>query len=364
MSLPGGGRGVFLGSAELADVDFEVGGADFPVEMFSRFAAYVIALRHMVGEACLQPPANGGSGCVIVDDPLLRSRYGHLDIQTLPEFTSRHHFHLTIAFIPHSWWTSARRIVDLFRSHPERLSICFHGNDHTGAEFASMDESFLNYALRTARERMRKHSEKFQLACSRVMVFPQGNFSMQAMEALSAHGFLAAVNTVPYPREAPGTKLTLGDVAAPAVMRYGRYPLFLRKPAKAWTEFDVAACLFFGRPILVVEHHEIGREMETLARFAELVNTVAPGIQWRDLEQVVKGSYLTQVTAGGERITRRYVNENVPLPNEQLPMRTPGMGWRMKAFLRRRLSELRDNYLSRSPGFLRFAKSVQKRLWR
>jgi len=41
----------------------------------------------------------------------------------------------------------------MFRENPHRLSICFHGNDHTEAEFASNDPALLNGMLDIAEGR-------------------------------------------------------------------------------------------------------------------------------------------------------------------------------------------------------------------
>ena len=44
--------------------------------------------------------------------------------------------------------------------------------------------------------------------------------------------------------------------------------------------------------------------------------------------------------------------------------RTLDLKWKAKAFLRRRLSEFRDNYLYRNDGILKAARAVQRRFSR
>lgn len=368
-------------AAPVVDLDEETEARIVPEALFSRFVAYVMALRMVAGgNRCFRPDLL--QACVIVDDPQLHNRYGHLNLAALPEFTGRNKLHLSIAFIPHNWRTSARRISRLFRENAERLSICFHGNDHTRGEFASTDAGFLEYAVSTAEARMRRHTERTAVPCGKVMVFPQGRFSVEAMQVLEAHRFLAAINTVPYPVQEP-QKLTWREIASPAVLRYASFPLFLRKPAAEWQPFDVAVCLFFGRPVIVVEHHQIGRNMEALAKLASLVNRIAPEVRWCDPETLVKGAYLRRSSRQGTvdhvlafgnavrivetataevelewasrpgaasavRVSSAEEEHQVPWDNKrELPLSNrPGLMWCFKAVLRRRACDFRDNYVA------------------
>ena len=161
----------------------------------------------------------------------------------------------------------------MFQENAARLSICFHGNDHTEGEFASTDMAFLNTSLRIAEDRMNLLQQITGLHCDRVMVFPQGNFSVEAMKILKSHNFYAAVNTVPHPAAQP-VRLTIGELAQPAVLRYGAFPLFIRKPIRQTQSHDIAFNLFFGRPVLIVEHHDIFQRPESLVEIAARINSV------------------------------------------------------------------------------------------
>jgi hypothetical protein len=410
---------LFISSAEVADVDAEVGDAPLTT-FFSRFVPQAMALRWAAGKACWRP--NGAHAAIVIDDPLLQPRYGFLNFDALLELATQHDFHAALAFIPHNYRRTSARVAGLFRDHPQRLSICYHGNDHLQAEFSSADPLLLHAMLFAAESRMSAHRKTTGLVCDRVMVFPQGNFSVEAMQALGSHNFHAAVNTVPYPRKQPA-QLTLAELAQPAVLRYGYFPLFLRKPICQTQRQDMAFNLFFGRPILAVEHHEVFRHPASLADFAASVRTLAPGLRWSNLDGVVRQSFLTRPACDGAVEVRAYsraitlcnrsdanlrylvrwegaaacapiqhllvdgaaefnftieadavlfstelapgVSRSYSLLCAPFPSSPLVFTWRhqAKAFLRRRLSEFRDNRLARNPRLLAAARFMQRRIF-
>ena len=409
---------LFLASEDTADLNDEVGNAPLS-EYFSRFVPHAMALRHIFGEECWHPCEHHAS--VIIDDPLLRRNYGFLNFESLLRLMEEYNFCTTIAFIPHNYQRNSQQVLQIFRKNRSRFAICFHGNDHTAAELASSDTSRLNTMIRIAEDRMSAHHQATGLHCDRVMVFPQGNFSVEAMKVLKSRNFRAAVNTVPYPTGRP-VALTLGELAQPAVLRYGGFPLFLRRPIRQTKSQDVAFNLFFGRPVLIVEHHDVFRRPETLAEMALMINSIAPEIHWSNLESAAINSVLRRRTpdgisniraySGGVRIANdRDSNERFSVewshsgqfpPVEQVlqdgtPYRSfevddsgirvsvdlaPGSSqtlsvvyrndyaspgslgfqWKTKAFLRRRLSEVRDNYVSKNRYLMALAQTLQRRL--
>jgi hypothetical protein len=408
---------LFVASEDVADLNEEVGEAP-TAGYFSRLLSHAMALRYVAGGECWR--ANQPRACVIIDDPLLRKNYGFLNFDSLLRLADEHKFHATIAFIPHNFRRNSARIIRLFRENAARLSICFHGNDHTEAEFASTDAAHLQTMLRIAEDRMETHQRRTGLSCDKVMVFPQGKFSTEAMEALRLHDFCAAVNTVPHP-SGMQTRLTIGELAQPAVLRYGGFPLFVRKPIRKTQREDIAFNLFFGRSILIVEHHEVFQHPESLIEVAERINTISPEMHWSNLAAIASnstverqdqdGTYHVRAYSGVVDIandsnsTRHYSIEwdashecssiaqvlldgmsvdgyvkdeagirlsldldpgssrTVSLVHKSVPIAIKGLGlrWNIQAFLRRRLSELRDNYLSKNQQLLLAAKSFQRR---
>jgi hypothetical protein len=380
----------FLASADVADIDAAVGEAPL-TDYFSRFVPYAMVLRHLFGAESWRPASK--SAAVIIDDPLLRNRYGFMDYGTLHRLVQEYNFHATIAFIPHNFRRSASQIVNLFRQNPQRLSICFHGNDHTGAELAAKDIALLNTMLQIAGRRMDAHRAKTGLVCDRVMVFPQGNFSVEAMDVLKAHNFEACVNTSGQPTGQP-VALSLRELAQPAVLRYAGFPLFLRSKIPHTQRENIAFSLFFGKPVLIVAHHDAFERPQDLIEVVNRINAVAPGIAWSNLSTVVKHSFWERTSAEGIRSVRAFgevVQTSVPesrikwasaLSPDSRVLREPGtppvfrlehpnphpvlqgLGFQRqaKAFIRRRLSEVRDNYLSQNPRILAAAKALQRRL--
>lgn len=415
-----GAEVLFVASEDVADLNTEVGDAPL-TEYFSRLLPHAMALRYVAGDECWRP--SKASASIIIDDPLLRESYGFLNFESLLHLADKHNFHATIAFIPHNFRRNSSRITRMFRENAARLSICFHGNDHTEAEFASIDPDFLNASLRCAEDRMNLHYQTTSLRCDRVMAFPQGHFSVEAMGALKSHNFIAAMNRIPHPAGSQ-VQLTIGELAQPAMLRYGGFPLFLRNPIRETQNQDMAFNLFFGRPILMGEHHEIFQNPEILIDIAARINSLTTKVHWSNPETVAGNSILMRRASDGtyhvraysntiqisndSGLTRRYSIEwgkscdsasiemvhmnrapcsdfaanddgirlSVELDpntsrtfslvhaNSHATVGGLSLNWSIRAFIRRRLSELRDNYLSKNEHLLTAAMAFQRRFLR
>jgi hypothetical protein len=406
----------FWGSVEMADLDAPCDKQP-STEYFSRLMPPAMLLRYMFGEESWRP----GPPCatLIIDDPPLRKRYGFLEYERLLALADKCNFHTTIAFIPHNYRRSSPEIVRMFHSRPDRLSLCFHGNDHTGSEFAERNVSVLNGMVKTAIQRIKMHTRTTGLGCGRVMVFPQGAFSEDALMVLKLNQFAACVNTGPFARGA-ANKLTLSDFLQPAVLKYDGFPLFLRRYIRQTTMPDVAFNLFFGKPVLLVEHHGLFEHPDDLTALVSSINQLAPEMQWSSLQTAVANSSLRRWSKDGTLQIRAYSSMARVENDTELPLRcwaewpgctpstvedvrvgggadsalrldddecvrlsctlVPGGSCRfslvhrdnldvtdptqsvrrtLKVFLRRRLSDVRDNYLSRSRPLLCMAKFVQ-----
>jgi hypothetical protein len=410
---------LFLASADTVDVDHEIGDAPLG-EYFSRFLPHAMALRYIFGEYCWHPREHHAS--LIIDDPLLRPRYGFLDFEELLHLMEKYNFFTTIAFIPHNYRRNSKRVMQLFNENRSRFGICFHGNDHTLAELASTDVSHLNTILRVAEVRMNDLHQAAGLHCSKVMVFPQGKFSAEAMKVLKSRNFLAAANSRPIPSKC-SVKLSLAELSQPAVLRWGGFPLFLRKSVR-FTKQDIAFNVFFGRPILVEEHHEVFRQPENVAQAAVTINSVVPEIHWSDLETVASssilqrrmsdGTYHVRAYSGTVRIandrecSQRFIIEwnhprdsvavervlrdgvtsypsevrdsrirlsvvlapgnsctfSVVYRNDDSRYVNLGFRWDAKVFVRRRVAEMMDNYVSKNQFVSTLTKTLRQRVRR
>ena len=131
--------------------------------------------------------------CLVIDDPLLKPRYGCLDYRKLLEAMKEHNFFTEIAFIPWNYKRSDAKTVKLLADNPDYFGICIHGCNHTYNEFGGSNYKELSNLSATAMWRMEQHKRLTGLSYDPVMVFPQGLFSSVAMLALKKQGFLAAL---------------------------------------------------------------------------------------------------------------------------------------------------------------------------
>jgi hypothetical protein len=419
VSIPHERAEVFiLASADIAGLGTNIDGKVL-TEYFSQLVPAAMFIRYAFREEGWLPYQHHAT--FIIDDPLLRRDYGFLNYERLLGFMDEYNFHTSIAFIPHNCRRNSIDVTRIFRERADRYSICFHGNDHTAAEFATKDAGLLNAMVTVAEERMDVHQRNTGIPCDKVMVFPQENFSPQAMGVLKAHNFSAGVNSGPYPL-GDRTGLTLADIIEPAILKYGGFPLFLRKYVREIALQDVAFNLFFGKPVLIVDHHDIFKSPDCLTQLGSRIHTLAPEIRWSNLQTAIENSYLRRWTPEGTLQVRVYSNagkiENASETLLPCSVEWPGRSeisvarvlfdgvpwthtrtdcngirlsfdlppkesrkfslvyhndfglsdanhrvqWKAKAFLRRRLSEIRDNHLSKSPHLLSVAKALQRRL--
>ena len=367
---------------------------------YAQLIAVTIILRSTFGDCCWKSPVTGAT--FIVDDPYLKWRYGCMHYKTLVRELENAHAALTIAFIPYNFLRSDPRVIEFLKGHADRFSIAVHGCDHTGGEFASLDEEWLASRATCALDRMEAHSRFTNMPFDNVMVFPQGRFSTRALSALKSCGFDAAVNSSPWPEDGGDTPLTLGDLLQVAVTRYDTFPIFIRRyPGEI---FDYAFDILFQKPVLAVEHHGFFRRgCEPLGEFVRDVSAVVSNLSWMPLAQTVTSSCVLRRTGNRQSVLRHFApvlrfknrtpeklsltlekpeqdglveavlvgNRRVPFevnsgfvkyaanldPDEELnvtilhrrthrPKRTPSWQYRFAASARRVLSDFRDNYLA------------------
>jgi hypothetical protein len=304
-----GAREVFVASsAEILDLqEITSTNVDFRA-CFSRVVPILIALRRLFRGSCWAPEAHYAN--IIIDDPPLRPKYGHLDMRELAALVDRTGCACTIAMIPWNYRRSDRRVVSLLASHHSRLGVCVHGCNHTGTEFGCQDRGRLTGTLYTARRRMDAHQQHTGLACQSVMVFPRGLFSVGAMSCLRTAGYLAAVNTQ------VGdcwhqARVALQHLLDPAALSYGEFPLFIRrKPEDGAVNFAVDS--FLGKPCLVVLHHDFfNGGMKRLDELVGAFTSFRPKLSWDSLENIVKGSALSKQEDDGRKTVKIFADRAV-----------------------------------------------------
>jgi len=390
-------------------------------QTFGGLVAPAMVLRHIFGAQCWRGTRR--SAAFIIDDPMLTPKYGFLDYERLHTVVGQIPFSLSVAFIPYNYYRSHRRTVRLFAANPERYTVCFHGNDHTWGEFGRRDVPALNGAVRQALERMSTHESLTGLRTDPVMVMPQEIWSAEAMHVLKANHFLAAISAKAVPADSTDDQV-VADLLEPALTRYSAFPLFMRKYAGDLSPDVVAFWSFFGKPILLAEHHGFLRDgPERLMSVAALVNGLGVKAPWSGLAEIARTTSLIRCAADGRTHVRIYAREAIlhnptdepvvfhvekredsgvlpksvllndleaarvdsygpflrlpvqvaPLStcrlevtyHNDLPVRAPSraLSGRATVFARRRLSEFRDRYVARYQPLLAFTQAGLRR-WR
>ena len=275
---------------EIIDLDGTLTTPNFDVRDHFFAAVPVVSYLRWAFPDTLWRPVDLG-GCIIIDDPLLRPRYGFVRFRSLLELMERHDFSSNIAFIPWNWKRSDSDTASLFKSNPGRLSLSIHGCDHTAGEFGNTSSEQLRSLIATALERMEAHEKLTGLTHGQIMVFPQGIFSEPAMRELKQANFVAAVNTEVICAGESGQVLRISDVWDVAVRRYADFPLYTRRyPGQSVENF--AFDLQLGKPCLIVIHHDDCRNnCHDLMKFVERLNALRPRIVWRNLGDVLRRSY-------------------------------------------------------------------------
>lgn len=406
---------MLLASGEIVDPDESPNGRAPMAGLFSRLAPLLMFLRLIGGDRFWHNESP--RACFILDDPLLKPRYGFLDFDRLLSLMREESFSTSIAFIPWNHRRSNRHVADLFRRFSAHLSMSIHGCDHTGAEFASTDTAFLRGQAARGLSWMTKHREATGVGFDDVMVFPQGHFSTVAMKALQSCGYLAAVNSTGHPVDGEEGSLRVRDLLDVAVTRFSGFPLFVRHYPD--DVVGLALDLFLGKPALLVEHHGYFKDgYESLSTIVRMLRRMEPRLEWTNLSTICSRASLTRRLESGEVLVRFYTDRfelhndtnesrcyllqyqqgessvsikvddarvdrtlvgdravarvevgagraaNVEVCREREPAATVlprrALVWRAKVSVRRHLSEFRDNYVDKHPFLKRMASRVRR----
>ena len=282
---------VFLSTAaSIIDIQAGLAGRDFDIRQnFFTATPLVMYVKWAFARTVWQPSETGA--CLVIDDPLLKPRYGFLNFQHLLDLMRRHNFSTSIAFIPWNWWRSAAKIVRLFKENPARLSLSIHGCDHTGGEFGIQNRERLAWKSKQATQRMTRHQSKTGLAHDAVMVFPQGVFSEAAMGVLKHGDFIGVVNSEVISTDPKPRPIRISDFWNVAVMNYSSFPIFTRRYPSHGVE-NFAFDILLGKPCIVVIHHnDCHDRCRPLVEFIDRLNALNTQLSWRNLAEVVRRSF-------------------------------------------------------------------------
>lgn len=262
----------------------------------------LLALVHFLRETCggrrwERPPLQAA---FILDDPNLHwPSYGHVRYPELLRHAEQWGYHVAVAMVPLDSWLVHPRAAQLFRRGAGQLSVCVHGNDHTGPELGRVGSDAEAAALAAqALRRAARFERRARVPVSRVMVPPHERLSEHAARGLRDLGFEAVCVTRPYPwtRRGPETPwLTSPEGAGPLVawgpteLVAGGLPLILRVPFPHARE-DLVLRAFLGQPIVLYGHHgDLHEGLDLLADAATFVNGLGP-VRWGPLDALARGT--------------------------------------------------------------------------
>jgi hypothetical protein len=282
---------------------------DTELEFEQALDAYVPAilfLREVYGERCWRNPRIGAG--LVIDDPLLRERYGYIDFPKLLDSARAMHYHVTLAFIPWNYWRIRVSDARPFLEHTDCFGLCAHGCDHVKAEFGGLDYEDLVRRVFLARDRLERLYQKTGLRSEPLMVFPQECYSLEALRALAdSRQFLGVVNTGCVPRDAGESRICGADLLLPAQDALFGFPVFKRHYSK-----DIAALalgVFLGKPAILVEHHEFFRDGPVRAEeHVAALASIQPRSTWMSLADVTTTTHLRRRAPSGEHEVRFFTD--------------------------------------------------------
>ncbi len=298
----------FCASSHMIDIDQRVGPGFYDVkEHFCSVVPLVMFLRSVFSDVAWRPQELGA--CLIIDDPLLRERYGSCDFRLLRNLMQQYGFTTNVAFIPWNWRRTSRAAREFFGNKPGAFSVSIHGCDHIEAEFGETSPEVLNNRAKLAQSRMRNHDTRTGIHHDPIMVFPQGVFSSVCPQVLKRNGFLAAVNTEPDPADPPAVGTQVKDVWDVAIMKYGDFPIFTRRYAHHGLE-NFAFDLLLGKPCLIVSHHDFFKDdCAELIELIEKLRSLSCSLQWRPLGEVLRRACRRRINEAGVEEIEMYANE-------------------------------------------------------
>jgi hypothetical protein len=292
------GQEVFLLCKRIASSDSQAHRAPENTEdAFEKIASLMMFTKYCAGERgwhALHHYAN-----LTVDDPWLREPYGKLSYKGLLEEMEKHNFHTTIAFIPWNFDRNQSAPVSLFREHPDRFSICIHGDNHDHKEFTDYrSKPFVVQvaALRQSVARMDQFQTVSGLPYDRVMIFPHSIAPEKTLEALKANDYLATINSQNVPM---GSDKPTGILFAlrPITLSFGNFPSILRYPVINPTPaYRIAIDGFLDNPQFYYVHQDFfASGIDAFDELADEVNKLQPDTKWKSVGEIVKHLYLLRL---------------------------------------------------------------------
>jgi hypothetical protein len=308
--LPGLRADIFLWSTlSVFDMDLPLARELEFEQAADEYIPAMIFLRNAFGEKCWHNPRVDAD--IIIDDPLLARRYGFIEFPDLLRTATELGFHITVAFIPWNHWRTRASTLRAFRDHPDSFAICAHGCDHIKNEFRTSDYRDLLDRSHLAAERMDRHRERTGMGWDPLMVCPREDYTIDAMHALADSGhYLGMVNTSCIPRDLESKRVRGSDLLQPAQDAFFGFPLFKRHYWSGISVFAMAA--FLGKPAIMVEHHDFFQDhYRALKDFVSQLRSLSPGVRWPGLAELARRTHARRRVAPGALEVRFFTDEFV-----------------------------------------------------
>ena len=239
--------------------------------------------------------------CFILDDPPLRKSYGFVNYYKLSEAVETTGS-VSISFIPWYFAKSDGEITEMISKRYPALSLCIHGCDHIWNEFCCSTQDSALVLLQESMRRMKFLSEKNNVSFDKVIVFPQGRFSLLALKALAESEITGAINTTLF-SHGDALEILSVNLISPVLIRFG-FPMFRRRYPSDAVGFALDRLL--GRPFIYAEHHTFFRD-----GYSKLTKLFEQGknVQWSSPEDIITRYYQTKSNGDG-RISIRFFSSD------------------------------------------------------
>jgi glycosyltransferase involved in cell wall biosynthesis len=285
-----------------------------------RFAALLPILAFLREVTAYEAPPLRAA--FVIDDPnLRRPSYGYVDFAAVAAAAASSGLHVVFGLIPRDASKADPRVVDLFRRHPEQLSLTVHGNDHVHRELGRTEPGPV-IARRVARavSRIESFERRTALPVTRVMVPPHSACSIGALGVLRRHGFAAITLSTP-PVDAPPDALA-GWLACDT--RWGGVPILPRVHISSSPD-ELPLRAYLGHALILYGHHadlrdelervrELGAAVGRLGRPAwGRLDGMAPAPEPAAPEATAAGPFTERLTAGLRRRAAERRDRLVPL---------------------------------------------------
>ncbi|MDR3413784.1 MAG: hypothetical protein P4L87_22965 [Formivibrio sp.] len=264
------------------------------IQRFSTILPVMVFIRNAAGDRAWHMP--GSYANLTIDDPWLARQYGNLNYLGLFLEMEKHKFHTSIGFIPWNFDRSDHDVVELFRAHPDRFSVCIHGDDHNHAEFGNYSEHPFEkqaFSARQALARMEEFKRRTGIPYDQVMVFPHSVAPQRTFHVLRTTNYWATVNSdnVPLAAKVPDDPLFL---LRPETLAFENILSIKRYSCEVPVSFTLVAInAYLGNPNLFYAHQQFfSSGIGAFNDVADKVNRMAPATEWRSLGYITQHLYL------------------------------------------------------------------------